>query len=170
MNWNTLSKWLSSPATILALVPFITFLLEWVYRKLFGQETEEALLIATQKDTREGIKTCKCLLDETLRPALAVYVNTRGQLKEFYKTMTLVGLSLFAWFLSNLGARKLHLIIWVLLLATAFFATIWVSVQLHRQRYEWGNPGSTSKAFRAALGMSFTLMVFDLFTKATATQ
>ena|ERR1051325_1118089 len=92
MNGNTLSKWLSSPATILALVPFITFLLEWVYRKLFGQEAEEALLLATQKDNRSGINTCECLLNKTLRTALAVYVNTRGQLKEFYKTMTLVGL------------------------------------------------------------------------------
>jgi hypothetical protein len=105
MSWDTLSRWLTSPATILALVPFIWFLLERLYRKLFGQETEDALLLATQKDSREGIKQCVCLLNETLRVAPAVYVNTGGQLKEFYKTMTLVGLSLFAWFLSNLGAQ-----------------------------------------------------------------
>lgn len=154
-------EWLTRPATLLALVPFIKLGLDWVFRRIFKTSVLDALTAAAS-DKRDWVR--EAVKEEGTREDLAVFVNNWASLEKVYQAVAFAALSLIVWNVFHWEQRSLRLIS-LLLLALTIVVTLYVAIRASQRKIEMASINSTRRVNLYAHSLDFLVLVFELIAK-----
>jgi len=161
MSFTRIISTLWNPAILVALVPFIRLIIEFVFRRAFKNSTTEALAHACD-NTDQNVRTAVSHKD--VREALALYVDNDSDLEEFFQTCLFSALSLVVWLLTAQSRESYQQVINILLLFLIVSALVVVGIW-SRKKYESARLNAAKNPRRFSYVLAFVIVILEVITK-----
>ena len=151
-------------AIILALVPFIRWLIEWIFRKAFTDSAAEAIKSA-ENDSRPAIEAVVKIPDAIT--SLSHYIKNWSGLEKFYQTCAFATFSIVVLMVTEDISPKPRLFTSVGLLVIIIVMLLIAAIRGMR-RIDFATEGSIKWYSRSAYILDFLVLVFVATVKLTS--
>lgn len=173
MTTANLKAWLLNPAFLLALVPLVKFVLEFLYRRWLGGSTLESLNRAatstnsTVDKVKEAVKGPSDDQGKEIRKALAGYVDNIAKLEKFFETCAFTALSLGIWWLTEQHKQGYQKAINLILLFVIIFGLLIVGIRSAQNKYDFASKDEMKNTDRFAFGLNLVVVILESVLKLT---
>ena len=149
-------------AISLALVPFVRWVIEGLFRRAFNDSAVESMKLASN-DSRPMLKLIAT--NDSLRKAVGHYINNWSGMEKFYQTCAFATFSIVVWMLTEDTSRKPLFIISVVLLVAIVVMLLVAAINNMQRKIDFATENSTQNYTRSAYALDFTILLFEAVVK-----
>jgi hypothetical protein len=153
---------IADPVLILAAVPFIKLVIQWIFRGLFKDLTADSLKLAV-RDTRVEVK--KAAENEAIRGAFVSYVKYGSGLQRFFETITFALLSAVAGYAAYKGTNAWIPRLWMVMIVVVALSLLVVALRLFREKINPAIETSTKRINQFALCFNGLIVALEGYAK-----